>query len=79
VGDSFETLRDQGEDLREELRIAVYQRDQALAEAHLLRRKIEAAPTVTKPASNVRATAPTEVRVGTASYSSRPFTPAPKK
>jgi hypothetical protein len=54
------------------------QRDEAIAEAHALRRKIEGV--ATKPASNVRAAAkaPTAVRVGTASYSSRPFTPVPK-
>lgn len=54
------------------------QRDDAIAEAHALRRKIEGVA-VTKPAANVRAkAAPTQVRVGTASYSSRPFTPVPK-
>ena len=39
-------------------------------------------PAVAKPASNVRAStkppAATEIHVGTATYSSRPFTPAPK-
>ena len=60
------------------------QRDEAIAEVHQLRRKVESlVPTpVAKPASNVRAStkppAATEIHVGTATYSSRPFTPAPK-
>ena len=88
-----------------EMQALLRQRDDAIAEAHALRRKIEmpdktgapvmkpthlhdevidgkvvkvAGPRVVGPTSNVRAKVPGEVMVGTASYSSRPFTPAPK-
>ena len=64
-----------------EMQALLRQRDDAIAEAHALRRKIEmpdktGAP-VMKPTANVRAKVPTQVQVGTASYSSRPFTPVP--
>jgi hypothetical protein len=72
------------EDLGDDLRQVLAQRDAANEEVRQLKRQLaeRGVAEVHKPTSNVRAAAkpaaPTAVHLGTASFNSQPFTPVPK-